>query len=139
MENFFELNMDKRDIAAISNLGLAHIGDGVFELLCRSYLCAKGGKNVGNLHKSTVAMVKATAQAAYVDILLPHLSEEELAYYRRGKNSHVHAVPKGATPAEYAKATGLEALFGALYLAGQRDRLNELFHIILEGAHTNGI
>lgn len=139
MENFFEMNMDKRDIAAISNLGLAHIGDGVFELLCRSYLCAKGGKNVGNLHKNTVAMVKATAQANYVEILLPHLSEEELAYYRRGKNSHVHAVPKGATPAEYAKATGLEALFGALYLGGQRDRLNQLFHIIIEGAEKNGL
>ena len=139
MENFFELNMDKRDIAAISNLGLAHIGDGVFELLCRSYLCAKGGKNVGNLHKNTVAMVKATAQAKYVEMLLPHLSEEELAYYRRGKNSHVHAVPKGTTPAEYAKATGLEALFGALYLAGQRDRLNELFHIIIKGADEHGL
>lgn len=139
MENYFEINMDKRDIAAISNLGLAHIGDGVFELLCRSYLCAKGGKNVGNLHKSTVAMVKATAQAKYIETLLPHLTEEELAYYRRGKNSHVHAVPKGATPAEYAKATGLEALFGALYLAGQRHRLNELFHIIIEGESPDGI
>ncbi len=139
LENYFELNMDKRDIAAISNLGLAHIGDGVFDLLCRSYLCAKGGKNVGNLHKNTVAMVKATAQAKYAELLLPHLTEEELAYYRRGKNSHVHAVPKGTTPAEYAKATGLEALFGALYLAGQRERLNELFHIIIEGATNDGI
>lgn len=132
MENFFCMDMEKRDIDAISNLGLAHIGDGVFELLCRSYLCARGGKNVGNLHRDTVAMVKATSQAKYVEKLLPHLTEEELAYYRRGKNSHVHAVPKGATPAEYAKATGLEALFGALYLSGQTDRLNELFHIIME-------
>ena len=132
MENYFEINMDKRDIATISNLGLAHIGDGVFELLCRSYLCAEGGKNVGNLHRNTVAMVKATAQAQYVDLLLPHLTEEELGYYRRGKNSHVHAVPKGATPAQYAKATGLEALFGALYLAGQRQRLNELFGIMMK-------
>lgn len=132
MENFFCMDMEKRDIDAISNLGLAHIGDGVFELLCRSYLCARGGKNVGNLHKDTVAMVKAPAQAKYVEKLLPYLTEEELAYYRRGKNSHVHAVPKGATPAEYAKATGLEALFGALYLSGQTARLNELFHLIVE-------
>ena len=126
------MNMEKRDIDAISNLGLAHIGDGVFELLCRSYLCAKGGKNVGNLHRQTVELVKATPQAGFADKLLPVLNEEELAYYRRGKNSHVHAVPKGATPAEYAKATGLETLFGALYLAGQTDRLNELFHVIME-------
>ena len=132
MENYFEMNMDKQQINAISNLGLAHIGDGVFELLCRSYLCAKGGKNVGNLHRDTINMVKATSQAKFIDKLLPHLTEEELAYYRRGKNSHVHAVPKSASPAEYAKATGLEALFGALYLSGQTGRLNELFHIIIE-------
>ena len=132
MENFFEMNMDRNQINAISNLGLAHIGDGVFELLCRSYLCASGGKNVGNLHKQTVAMVKAPSQARYADKLMPVLTEEELAYYRRGKNSHVHAVPKGATPAEYAKATGLEALFGALYLSGQTQRLNQLFLIIIE-------
>ncbi len=132
MENYFGLNFDARQINAISNLGLAHIGDGVFELLCRSYLIAKGGKKVGNLHRDTIAMVKAPAQAKYMDKLLPLLSEEELAYYRRGKNSHVHAVPKSATPAEYAKATGLEALFGALYLSGQTDRLNELFCAIVE-------
>ena len=126
------MNMEKRQIDAISNLGLAHVGDAVFELLCRSYLCAKGGKNVGNLHRDTVALVKAPAQAKFADKLLPHLTQEELSYYRRGKNSHVHAVPKGATPAEYAKATGLEALFGALYLAGQTDRLNELFQSIME-------
>ena len=132
MENFFEMNMDRNQINAISNLGQVHIGDGVFELLCRSYLCASGGKNVGNLHKQTVAMVKAPSQARYADKLMPFLTEEELAYYRRGKNSHVHAVPKGATPAEYAKATGLEALFGALYLSGQTQRLNQLFLIIME-------
>lgn len=132
MEHYFRMNMSKKDIDAISNLGLAHIGDSVFEVLCRSYLCARGGKNVGNLHRDTVALVKAPSQARFAEKLLPALTEEELAYYRRGKNSHVHAVPKGATPAEYAKATGLETLFGALYLAGQTDRLNELFHIIIE-------
>ena len=113
-------------------MGLAHIGDGVWELLCRSYLCAHGGKNVGRLHHDTISMVKAPAQAAYADKMLPLLKEEELAYYRRGKNAHVHAVPKGATPAEYAKATGLEAMFGALYLAGQTQRLNDLFRAVVE-------
>ena len=132
MENYFMMDMQKRDIDAISNLGLAHIGDGVYELLCRSYLCAKGGKTVGDLHRQTVQLVKAPTQAVFAEKLLPHLTEEELGYYRRGKNSHVHAVPKGATPAEYAKATGLEPLFGALYLAGQTELLNELFHIIME-------
>ena len=121
------MNLSRQEINAISNLGLAHMGDCVFEILCRAYLCAKGGKNVGNLHRDTINMVKASSQAVFADRLLPHLTEEELAWYRRGKNAHVHAVPKSCTPAEYSKATGLEALFGALYLSGQTDRLNELF------------
>lgn len=133
MENYFQMNLEKRQIDAISNLGLAHIGDGVWELLVRSYLCAKGGKNVGKLHHDTIAMVKAPAQARYVDKLLPMLTEEELTQFRRGKNAHVHAVPKGATAQEYAKATGLEALFGALYLAGKTERLNELFCSLVNG------
>lgn len=133
MENYFEMNLEKREIDAISNLGLAHMGDCVFEILCRAYLCARGGKNVGKLHSDTIQMVKASSQAKFVDRLLPLLTEEELAWYRRGKNSHVHAVPKSCTPAEYAKATGLEALFGALYLVGRTDRLNELFKKVMEG------
>ena len=132
MENNFNMNLTKQEIDAISNLGLAHMGDCVFEILCRGYLCAKGGKNVGNLHRDTINMVKASAQAQFVDKLLPLLTEEEVAYYRRGKNSHVHAVPKSCSPAEYAKATGLEALFGALYLAGKTERLNELFKAVME-------
>ena len=132
MENYFNMNLEKQEIDAISNLGLAHMGDCVFEILCRAYLCARGGKNVGNLHRDTINLVKAQSQAKFVDRLLPLLTEEELAYYRRGKNAHVHAVPKSCTPAEYAKATGLEALFGALYLAGRTERLNELFKSVME-------
>ena len=108
------------------------MGDCVYEILCRAYLCAHGGKKVDRLHQETIRMVKATAQAKFADQMLPLLTEEELAYYRRGKNSHVHAVPKSCTPAEYAKATGLEALFGALYLAGETDRINELFKLVME-------
>ena len=132
MENYLKMNFQKQQVDAISNLGLAHMGDCVFEILCRSYLCAKGGKTVDKLHRETIHMVKATSQAKFVEKLLPLLDEEELAYYRRGKNSHVHAVPKSATPAEYAKATGLEALFGALYLAGNTERLNFLFKTVME-------
>ena len=132
MENYFQMNMDKRSIDAISNLGLAHIGDGVYELMCRSYLCAKGKHTVKNLHKDTVALVKAPTQAKFAEKVLPHLTEEEQSYYRRGKNAHSHAAPKSATKQEYAMATGLETLFGALYLAGKLDRLNELFAIMME-------
>lgn len=133
MENFFKMNLSTREVNAMSNLGLAHMGDCVFEILCRAYLCSRGEKTVDRLHRDTIAMVKATSQAAMADKLLPLLTAEELAYYRRGKNAHVHAVPKSATPAEYAKATGLEALFGALYLTGQTDRLNALFHAMVDG------
>ena len=132
MENYFQMNLTKQQIDAISNLGLAHMGDCVFEILCRGYLCAQGETTVDRLHRDTINLVKATAQAKFVDKLVPLLTEEELSYYRRGKNAHVHAVPKSATPAEYAKATGLEALFGALYLAGQTERINELFKAVME-------
>lgn len=132
MENYFKMNLSQQEVNAMSNLGLAHMGDCVFEILCRSYLCAQGEKTVDRLHRDTISMVKATSQAKFVDKLLPLLTEEELSYYRRGKNAHVHAVPKSATPVEYAKATGLEALFGALYLMGRTDRLNELFRAVME-------
>ena len=132
MENYFQMHMQKQQIDAISNLGLAHIGDGVFEVLCRSWLCGHGRLTVNRMHKDTIALVKATAQAKFMDALLPKLSEEELALYRRGKNSHVHAVPKSASRAEYAKATGVEALFGGLYLAGKTDRINEIFVTVME-------
>ena len=132
MENYFQMNFDKKDVDAISNLGLAHMGDCVFEILVRSYLCAKGGKTVDRLHRETIHLVKATSQAKLMEKMLPLLTEEELAWYRRGKNSHVHAVPKSATPQEYAKATGLEALFGALWLLGRTGRLNELFTAVME-------
>ena len=131
VENYLQMNRTKQQVDAISNLGLAHMGDCVYELLCRSYLCAKGDLTVGKLHKDTVNLVKATTQAAFAEKLLPRLSEEELAYYRRGKNSHVHAVPKSATPAQYAKATGVEALFGYLFLSGQKERANEIFNLVM--------
>ena len=137
MENLFEINLSKPEIDAISNLGLAHMGDCVYEILCRAYLCARGEKTVDRLHRDTIAMVKATAQAQFADRMLPLLTEEERAYYRRGKNAHVHAVPRGATPAEYAKATGVEALFGYLYLSGRKERANELFQLVMED--SNGL
>jgi ribonuclease-3 family protein len=132
VDNYFLMHMDRKDINSVSNLGLAHIGDAVYELMCRCYLCARGERTVKNLHRDSVALVKAPTQAAFADKLMPHLTEEELAYFRRGKNAHSHAAPKSATPQEYAKATGLETLFGALYLAGQTDRLDQLFAVLME-------
>ena len=132
MENLFAMEMTPLQVKEITNLGLAHIGDGVYELLCRSFLVSKGGKTVLKLHKDTVELVKAPTQAKFADKLKPLLTEEEMGYFRRGKNAHTHAAPKSATPQEYAKATGFETLFGALYLLGRKDRLMELFAICME-------
>ena len=137
MGNYFEMHMTAQQVKEISSLGLAHMGDGVYELLCRAYLCEKGGKKVINLHKNAIKLVNASYQAKVMDKLLPVLTEEEQDFYRRGKNAHTHAAPKSATPQEYAKATGLEALFGALYLMGRTERLNELFRLGVE--EENGI
>jgi ribonuclease-3 family protein len=132
MENLFNVEMTPAQVREITNLGLAHVGDGVYELLCRSYLVSKGGKTVLKLHNATVELVKAPTQAKFADKLKPMLTEEELGYFRRGKNTHTHAAPKSATPQEYAKATGFETLVGALYLLGRKDRLMELFAVCME-------
>ena len=132
MENLFAMEMTPNQVKEITNLGLAHVGDGVYELLCRSYLVSKGGKTVLKLHKDTVELVQAPTQAKFADKIKPMLTEEEMDYFRRGKNAHTHAAPKSATPQEYAKATGFETLFGALYLLGRKERLMELFAACME-------
>lgn len=132
MENCFQMDFTPAQVNAISNLGLAHVGDGVYELMVRTWLCRRGGQTVLRLHRESVELVKAPTQARFADKLKPVLTEEELAFFRRGKNAHTHAAPKSATPQEYAKATGLETLFGALYLQGKTDRLNQLFAIMME-------
>ena len=132
MENYFQMHLDIRQVNAISSLGLAHMGDGVYELMCRAHLCQEGDQTVLKLHRDTVSLVKAPTQAAFADKIKPFLTEEELGFFRRGKNAHTHAAPKSASRLEYAKATGLEALFGALYLLGRTQRLNELFAIMMK-------
>ena len=136
MENYFTPVMDRKDINQISALGLAHCGDAVFELLVRTWLCTPGGAKVKNLHRETVRYVAAPAQAEQMDRMLPLLTEEEADLYRRGRNAHVHGIPKNATHEQYSKATGLECLFGSLYLLGRRARINELFLLTMEDDHA---
>ena len=124
------------DIRTYSPLTLAYIGDGIYDLVIRSVVVGKGNTRAGELHKRTSQIVKAHTQAEMMEVLLPLLTEEELAFYKRGRNAHVHQVPKNATYAQYARATGLECLFGALYLTGQLDRLNELFILTMEESHA---
>lgn len=134
--NLFQPQMTLAQVTAMSALALAHIGDAVFELLVRTELCMSGSATNGRLHQQTVSRVCAPAQAVLAERLQPLLTEQEAAFYRRGKNSHTHATPKNATPAQYAKATGLETLFGALYLLGMSARVRELFDSVTEEAYA---
>ena len=127
MKNYFCPQMELRDINNISMLGLAHIGDGVYELLTRTMLCSDGNKKVTELHKKSVAIVNAPAQAAAMERLMPHLTADELAIYKRGRNAKVNSVPQKADIGQYHAATGLEALFGWLWLSGAHERLSRLF------------
>ena len=134
MTDYFNVRLPDDEIRAISSIGLAHLGDGVYELLVRAWLCAHGRATGKGLHRSAVELVKAPAQAARAERILPMLTEEEQAVYRRGRNSRTAAVPKGASVGEYHAATALESLFGWLYLQGRTDRLNELFEAMMEEA-----
>ena len=133
MTNYFQLDVSPDQIRAISTLGLAHLGDGVFELMVRSWLCLHGKATSKGLHKATVRYVAAPAQAQAVEKILPLLTEEEGDVFRRGRNTSPHSVPQNASRADYQAATGLEALFGWLWLQGRTDRLNELFAVMMEG------
>ena len=132
MTDFFNLSMSKEQILQLSNLGLAHMGDAVFDLLVRAYLCAKGIKSAKSLHNNTVAIVSAKAQAAGVRGVLPMLNEQEQQVFNRGRNAKVNSVPKGASMEDYHLATGFETLLGFLYISGQTGRINELFNRFLE-------
>lgn len=130
--DYFHLSAGQDAVERISALGLAHLGDGVYELMVRSWLCLHGKATSKGLHKATVHYVAAPAQAKAVAGILPLLTEDERAVYRRGRNTSPHSIPQNASRADYQSATGLEALFGWLYLQGQTGRLNQLFNHIME-------
>lgn len=132
MTDYFHLNMPRESLLTLSSLGLAHLGDSVFEVMVRSWLCLQGKAKAKDLHKATVKYVAAPAQAAMVQKILPLLTEEESDVYRRGRNTAPHSVPKAASRGEYQAATALEALFGWLYLQGRTERLNELFALMMD-------
>lgn len=132
MTDYFNMALTGDELATVSTLGLAHIGDGVYELLTRTMLCAHGKATAHNLHRQTVQRVCAPAQARAMELIEPLLTEEEHAVYKRGRNAKVNSVPKNASVGDYHAATGLEALFGYLYLNGRLDRINELFAVISE-------
>lgn len=117
------------DLHTVSPLNLAFVGDGVYELMVRERLVCLANRPNKELHQLAVKQVRAEAQAEALERLIPFLSEEEAAVYRRGRNAHTTR-----TGGDYHKATGLEALFGFLYLSGNIDRIRNLFALITEEA-----
>ena len=131
MNDYFSLQLNDLALQEVSSLGLAYIGDCVFELLVRSHLLLSGRHTNRSLHAAAVEYSRAPAQAAAMERLLPLLTEEELTVFRRGRNSHVNSIPKNADVGQYHAATGLECLLGWLYLKGRKERINELFEQIV--------
>lgn len=136
MTDYFHLEAPQEIVGTISNLGLAHLGDAVFELMVRSWLCLHGKATAKGLHRAAVRYVAAPAQARAVERIKDVLTQEEQDVFRRGRNASPHSVPQNASREEYQTATALEALFGWLYLKGRNERLNELFGIMME--ESNG-
>ena len=132
MKDYFNISLDGSQLQSISSIGLAHLGDAVYELLVRSWLCAHGRATGRGLHQAAIRLVCAESQARRAERILPMLTEEEAAVFRRGRNAHVHTVPGHASRAQYGEATALEALLGWLYLSGQRERVNQLFCEMME-------
>lgn len=120
------------DMRSMSALDLAFVGDGVYDLLAREYLLQGGPGPVKKLHQRKAAWVCCGAQAKALSGIWDSLSEEEREIALRGRNAHVGHVPKNASVADYHGATGLEALFGWLYLRGEIPRVRELFLMTLE-------
>ncbi len=113
-------------------LALAYMGDSVYETLIRKHLLEKGNAPVGKLHKLAKEYVSAKAQSKIMDILEPVLTEDEMAVFKRGRNAKPHTVPKNTDITVYKRATGMEALFGYLYLTGNTARVDELMSLILK-------
>ncbi|NLL63332.1 MAG: ribonuclease III [Ruminococcaceae bacterium] len=111
----------------LSPLTLAFLGDSVFELLVREMLVNEANRPSAEFHTEKIKFVSAAAQAKAFKIIEPDLTDAELAIFKRGRNAHTTNTPKNMSSADYHTATGIEALFGFLYLSGEKDRLRELF------------
>lgn len=131
--DYFHLSEDKQDLLDMSSLGLAYLGDAVYEVMVRSWLCLHGKLTPGKLHRAALQYVSAPRQAEMLLEILPLMTEEELRIFKRGRNTNPHSLPKAASRREYQTATGLESLFGFLYLKGETERLNFLFDTMMKG------
>ena len=121
-----QFNVPDVDVRTYSPLTLAYIGDGIYDLIIRSLVVAKGNTRASELHKRTSQIVKAKTQAEMIEAIMPMLSDEENDIYKRGRNAKSPTMAKNATMSDYRKATGFEALMGYLYVKDEVPRLVEL-------------
>ncbi len=128
--------MDNNIINAYSSLSLAFLGDAVFSLMVREYLLSNSDMHTAKLHKLSAGAVNAGAQSRAIKKIIPLLNETELEVFKRGRNAHPKHTPKNQSEADYRYATGLEALFGYLYLEKNDARLKELFNFIIENSEV---
>lgn len=126
---------DEKDIRSYSALKLAYLGDAVFEIIIRTLIIERTGGPVKNLHKKTSALVNAKAQAELVSAMQEHLTKDELSVFRHGRNAKTSSVAKHADIHDYRLATGLEALFGYLYMTGRSARAVELLKLAVNRLH----
>lgn len=119
-------------MSQLSGVTLAYIGDAIYEVLVREMLINKGIQKVDNLHKLAIKYTSAVGQNKAVEVILSSLTEEELSIFKRGRNASGDRKAKNATMSEYRQATGLEALFGFLYLDKRFERIYELLNVIIK-------
>ena len=115
-----------------SPLNLAYIGDSVFEIFVRTRVIKNGNMPVNKLHKISKDFVNAKSQARMFNKIKDNLTEEEMAVMKRGRNAKSFTSAKNASITDYRHATGLEALFGYLYIKGEIKRLNEIFNMCIK-------
>ena len=126
------LDLPQMDPKAYSPLGLAYIGDAVYEIAVRTLVISEGNMSVNKYHKKSSSLVKASAQAGVYDNIKEKLTDEEAAVYKRGRNAKSATAAKNASIVEYRMAPGVEALIGYLYLSGRTARALELIKIGLD-------
>lgn len=126
------------NINKYSSLSLAFLGDAVFSLMVREYLVKNANPHPSKLHKLSIKAVSASAQSEGAKKIIPILTDEELDVFKRGRNAHPKHTPKNQSEGDYHYATGLESLFGYLYLENKNDRLKELFNMIIEDIEVLG-
>ncbi len=124
--------LKSQDPKQVSPLGLAYIGDAVYEVYVRSSVLERGNTAVNKLHKTATRYVSAKAQSRIIHAILPNLTEEEQAVYKRGRNAHSNTSAKNADIVEYRHATGFEAVIGYLFIAGDYNRISYLVSLAVE-------